>query len=819
MQVRGKKSIILAMMAMVFLGLCAKTNGLVHKNVYRLDALEPDKKIFSGHLKLGGSNPNGDTISFTNYYMEFNGEPVMPVMGEFHFSRYPEKYWEEEILKMKAGGLDVVPSYVFWNIHEEDEGVFDWSGDRNVRKFVELCAKNKVWTIIRIGPFCHGEIRNGGLPDWLYGRPFEVRSNDAGYLKYVERLYKEIGKQLKGLMFKDGGPVIGIQLENEYQHSASPWSLTYPGQPGEWTVADMDEVLEGVGSRGKDWTPKVYGIEHMRTLKRLALEAGLVAPIYTATGWGGAATIPDETLPVTAAYAYPNWANIAMSPFYRFKDIHKNPDYPPALYDTERYPAFCAELSGGMMVRYDRRPVVPAESLEAIVVRAVGSGANSIGYYMYHGGSTPIGKHSFMSDESYGYPKISYDFQAPIREYGQLNESFHNLKTLHLFMNEFGSVLAPMVPVLPDGAESIDLSDTSTLRFAARVKSNSGFIFMINFQDHSETRDIEDIQLEVKLPSEVVTFGKDKRFTLKKDAVAIFPFNFYMGDVLLKKATAQLLTKIENGGKDYYFFYAPEGIDPEYVFDESTFDKIKTFGNKESTVKSGRVAVKPGVYDTINVTRKDGSRINIVTLTRRQALNAWKISVFGKEHLVISDAMVLGHGDSLELIQTGDPEMAFSICPDIEYDPVSSAGRITESSHGIFANYRLTVPQKRIYLNVKRVGKDKAVINFGSDVLDGLNDVFLEIDYVGDTGMAFIDGKLINDNLYYGSRWYIGVKRFGPEIFEKGMYLYCKPIYADAPFLKDIPKNKIPDLSNGPVINIKSIRAIGEYTAVIKRKD
>ena len=110
-------------------------------NSYSLDLTNPQKEIFSGHLKLGGSNPQGQTVSFTNYYMEMNGKPVLPVMGELHYSRYPRKYWEEEIRKCKAGGIDIIPTYVFWNLHEEEQGVFDWSGDRDLRRFVELCAK------------------------------------------------------------------------------------------------------------------------------------------------------------------------------------------------------------------------------------------------------------------------------------------------------------------------------------------------------------------------------------------------------------------------------------------------------------------------------------------------------------------------------------------------------------------------------------------------------------------------------------------------------------------------------------------------------
>ena len=131
-------------------------------------------------------------ISFTNYYMEVNGRPYFAVSGEFHYSRYPYQLWEDELIKMKMSGVNIVSTYVFWNHHEEEEGVFDWSGNKNLRFFVDLCGKHGLYVIIRVGPFCHGEVRNGGIPDWLYGRPFDLRSNDEGYLSYVRRLYSEI---------------------------------------------------------------------------------------------------------------------------------------------------------------------------------------------------------------------------------------------------------------------------------------------------------------------------------------------------------------------------------------------------------------------------------------------------------------------------------------------------------------------------------------------------------------------------------------------------------------------------------------------------
>jgi len=136
-------------------------------------------------------------------------------MGEFHYSRYPETQWDEEILKMKAGGIQVVSTYVFWIHHEEIEGQFDWQGQRNLRRFVELCASHDLYVWVRVGPWDHGEVRNGGLPDWLIQKT-ATRENNPVYLGYVRRFFGEIGKQLGGLFWKEGGPIVGLQLENEY---------------------------------------------------------------------------------------------------------------------------------------------------------------------------------------------------------------------------------------------------------------------------------------------------------------------------------------------------------------------------------------------------------------------------------------------------------------------------------------------------------------------------------------------------------------------------------------------------------------------------
>lgn len=177
------------------------------------------------------------------------------------------------------------------------------------------------------------------------------------------------------------------------------------------------EANIGVEVQSKMATGSEMGDEHMRILKRMAEEAGIITPFYTATGWGNAAVIGHEAIPVTAAYTYPFWENPpVMSRFLLFKDLTKEADYAPTRYNPSDFPSFCAEMGAGIQMIYSARPIVTAEAAEGLMVRTLGSGSNGIGYYMYHGGSTPkqMGGVGSFNDEPMGMPKVSYDFQAPL---------------------------------------------------------------------------------------------------------------------------------------------------------------------------------------------------------------------------------------------------------------------------------------------------------------------------------------------------------------------------------------------------------------------
>lgn len=802
---------------LALLGTLGATAGAAAQSVHSVDVRGARQDVVRGHLDLGGRNPEGDSIGFTSYFMEVNGTPTIPVIGEFHYSRYPERYWNDELRKMKAGGVTVVATYVFWNIHEANEGEFDWEGDLNLRQFVQLAGANDLDVIVRIGPFDHGEIRNGGLPDWLYGRPLSVRSNHPDYLGYVDRLYRQIGHQIRGLYYREGGPIIGIQLENEYQHSSAPWAFAYPGQTPLRTASARDAgiLLDGVGIQLSENPFAREGQDHMTVLKELAMKHGMHVPLYTATGWGNAAIVPRGSIPVTAGYAYPTWAPREPSPFYLYRDIHEAPDYSPVSYEAELYPSFPAELGGGIQITYSRRPTVPARSLEALIVRVLGSGANGVGYYMFHGGATPLG----FSDEAVGVPKINYDFQAPIGQYGQLRPSFHRLKLLHFFLQDYGARLAPLPVVLPAGASEIEPSDTRTLRFAARSDGEAGFIFLHNFQDHAELHDLEGLQLGVRTELGEIRIPHASTFTLRKGVAAILPFGLDVEGVRLVYATAQPLAILRGGTNPRHTFTALEGVAPEFAFDTSSLDAARG-GDCEVRSEAGTtyVGCAADQISTFQV-EKDGRVTEFAVFPKSLALQAWRLHTGAEERLVFSEASVIPRDGLIEVHGVGSNVAALSTYPRLARVPRLRAGEIraTTPPHPSLSAFAVEVPAPPLDVRVQRVGEDRLTLEVDSVGLDGpLNDVRVEIDYTGDTGMAFIDGRLVDDHFYHGAPWTIGLKRFMPELEREGMYFFFRSMPPDAPFLADLPQEAVPDFGDRrAVLEIDGVEVVPEYEALL----
>ena len=146
-----------------------------------------------------------------------DGKPFVVKAAEVHYPRIPRPYWEHRIKMCKALGMNTLCLYVFWNIHEQREGEFDFTGNNDVAAFCRLAQKNGMYVIVRPGPYVCAEWEMGGLPWWLLKKKdIKLREQDPYFMERVRIFEQKVGEQLAPLTIQNGGPIIMIQVENEY---------------------------------------------------------------------------------------------------------------------------------------------------------------------------------------------------------------------------------------------------------------------------------------------------------------------------------------------------------------------------------------------------------------------------------------------------------------------------------------------------------------------------------------------------------------------------------------------------------------------------
>ncbi len=677
------------------------------------------------------------SYSYNQNYLTCDGKPILPVMGEFHFSRYPKEEWEQALLNMKRGGVEIVATYVFWIHHEEKRGEWDFTENRCLRDFLACCQKAGLMVWLRIGPWAHGECRNGGFPDWLVAMEKEgavkLRENDEKYLALVDEFYSRIGEQAAGFMYKDGGPVIGIQIENEYGHCC--------GGPSE----QSDRMA------------------HMCTLKKMAQDVGLVTPYYSATGWGGAC-VPEGFLAVLGGYVDAPWAEhtheLEASENFLFKPFHDDTNIGSDLanggssftFDINKVPYLTAELGGGLQVTAHRRTYPYAKDIEAQTVCMLGAGANLIGYYMYHGGVNPDGKYSTLQEsKATGYnndlPVKSYDFQTCLRENGLPSESFYKLRKYHTFIKSVENILAPAKVYLPSNIpEPKSAEDMETLRTCLRYNEelDCGFLFINN---HQRKRHMTKKRVTADMPLEFCVRRRNEdccgnkvcasdnqnvteqdvdiifnNINIASDAVLVIPYN-----LPVKTGTAELRLTHTNasylgcfGGKYYFYSDEPES---DVYFEWSD----------------------------------NADHADIVRL----------LTTHDAEHFIVNDDGTVG------------------MLPDIHFE---KAGEISVTEKG---HVRKCIsgddnvdgkPEKSAACVYNAKNKPKEYeLNFEYDekkLFSG--DIFLELDFGGDRAELYADRKLIDDWFSNGELWRVALKRYGyPEKLVLKLYPFDDKVYYD----------------------------------------
>lgn len=704
-------------------------------------------------------------ITFDAVSILVDGKRWFPMMGEMHFSRYPAKYWPEELAKMKAGGIDIVSLYVIWIHHEEIQGEFDFSGDRDLKRFLQAVKESGLKSILRIGPWAHGEARNGGFPDWLLEdakrNGYETRTDATRYLEHVRRFYEKTYEESKGFFIKDGGPVIGVQIENEYGHCG--------GKTGE------------------------EGEQHMKTLLAMAREIGFDVPVYTATGWGGAVT--GGLLPVMGGYCEAPWdqrlTEIEPSGNYIFtkerNDHNIGSDHGFGVgitFDMDSFPYLTAELGGGLQVTKHRRCIATGTDTEAMSMTKLGSGANLLGYYMYHGGTNPKGKlTSLQESRETGYPndlpECSYDFNAPLREFGQMEDTYRRVRLLSAFIHDFGDDLTDM-PYTEQPGNPLKPEDFESLRTAVRYKKDKdasgndiprGYLFVNNYQRRYEMASHRDVTLKA-----VASDGKEILATfaprdIENGDYFFYPFNMPVGEKALLTMDATpvcILHDFDDNGHDAYVFYTD--TDREVSAD----------------------------------IRGDLDGNLIITISKDEALHAVKSVIGGKEILIISEGEAVtdaaGHVELYYEVSGEEKEKTplFRSFPELKAVPSGfelkkKAGEGEDCVSGdIFAIYEgMEKIVNNLSSSFKRLSDTEYEITVPGS-LNGADEIFMHICYEANTGRLYHENEFIDDSFYTGQDWEIGLKRYFDQFGESdtlSLRAEFEPLYeGDKLYLQEWPQ-------------------------------
>jgi len=329
-------------------------------------------------LNMFSQNTKHDfTLSKTEFLLD--GKPYQIISGEIHPARVPVEYWKHRIQMAKAMGCNTIAAYIFWNYHEVERGVFDFqTGNRNIAQFASLVQEEGMFLILRPGPYVCAEWDFGGIPSYLLSVPdIKVRCMDPRYTEAAERYIKSLANQVTDLQVTKGGPILMVQIENEY------------------------------GSYGNDRT-------YMKWLQQVWKECGIEVPFYTSDG---------ATPYMLEAGSLPD-AAIGLDPGSNAGHFEQ------ATIVNPNVPSFCSELYPGWLTHWGEKWQRPDVGELVKDVKWLMDNKKSFNFYVIHGGTNfgywaganTAGPATYQPDVT------SYDYDAPINEMGQATPKYEELR-------------------------------------------------------------------------------------------------------------------------------------------------------------------------------------------------------------------------------------------------------------------------------------------------------------------------------------------------------------------------------------------------------
>jgi beta-galactosidase len=357
------------------------------------------------YLGIFGVRKMGEArgIQVENNYLSIDGRRVFLFCGETHYFRVPKSLWFDRLLKIKRSGLNCVASYIAWNWHEPIENVILFSDEtpnnpyeskvfsRDIESYMQLVKQLGLYFIARPGPYICSEWDSGGHPNWLYTKNIVLRSLDENYIRYSEKWYSTILPIIEKYSWSKGGPTILLQIENEYFWGDAPYLM------------------------------KLYEIAR-KYVKNI--------PIITNEDW-----YVEGTPIINTIDDYP-------SPWSIQSFDNKVKRYMKTQLGMLK---MFMELEGGWFSTFGEplptnRGSFPAEWTETLIKTAIGLGINGVSMYMFHGGTNP----GYYTGK---YITTTYDYEAAIREWGELSPRYYTIKRIALFTKTFNDLLTKSKPV------------------------------------------------------------------------------------------------------------------------------------------------------------------------------------------------------------------------------------------------------------------------------------------------------------------------------------------------------------------------------------
>lgn len=582
------------------------------------------------------------TIRLDREGLSIDDRPLFMLAGQLHYFRYPRGEWRDLLLKARAGGINTIDTVIPWNLHEPIEGRFDWSDEADLPGFLDLCAELGLRAIVRPGPYICAEWENGGFPAWLTAKPdLQLRVDHPVFLQHTLRWFDRLFPLLAPRQASRGGPIILCQIENEH------------------------------------WASGRYGHDdHQTTLAQAAIERGIDVPQYTCMG--GHRDWPEFRN---------GWSGIAEK-LQQTRSLWPN------------NPMIVSELWSGWFDNWgaSRHNHKTAARLDTVLHQLMAVGASGLSHWMWAGGTN----FGFWGGRTVGGDTIhmttSYDYDAPVSEYGGLTPKYYVARRHHLFMGTLGASLAPIV------ADAIAGGPTVIAPAAVAGRGEAGAVPYRNVRARSDapapfsdltatflqntTSEGQTYQLFLKQPN--------VHLSVEVEAGAIKPIftHLPLGDSDLRLAfhTARVLGFWQREDADILVCYGSEGEATQIAIQaqaEQTWQIIDD-GGARCDVAGNTLRLRGSITDRPTVARARAKRdLVLVVLSQARAERWWPVSngfVCGPD-LVIEDRGAIeierrGAQPFYRITSRGEmSRIAFPASGQTINDPVAWGGEQLKWSH------------------------------------------------------------------------------------------------------------------------------------------